>query len=282
MIGGSMRAAVVQSNPRLADVEGNLRECLERLEEAEGQGCELVVFTECALSGYMLNTREEAARCAEPVPGPSTDALADGCARHGLHCVLGLLELDGDVLRNTAVLVGPNGLIGRYRKSHIACIGADRFTTPGDDRYEVYETPIGRIGLQVCYDWRFPEITRVLALQGADVIAHPTNSPVAARALADFLPRARAAENAVFFLMSNRVGTENGTTFFGCSQVVDPLGRVVRVAGESEEVLLVADLDLGLARAKTKEPGDGEYAVRLFADRRPELYGAIGDVSPLP
>ncbi len=275
-----MRAAVAQSNPRLADVAGNLRECLKRLEEASAQGCDLVVFTECALSGYMLQTREEAARCAEQLPGPSTDALADACARHGLHCVLGLLELDGDVLRNTAVLVGPNGLVGRYRKSHIACIGADCFTIPGDDQYEVYETPIGRIGLQICYDWRFPEITRMLALQGADVIAHPTNSPVAARALADFLPRARAVENAVFFLMSNRIGTENGTTFFGRSQAVDPLGRVVCAAGETEEELVVADLDLELAREKTKEPGDGEYAVRLFADRRPELYGAIADLSP--
>jgi predicted amidohydrolase len=272
-----MRAAIVQSNPRLGDVERNLGECLRRAEEAAAQGCDLVVFTECALSGYMLATREEAARCAEPVPGPSTEALAAVCARHGLHCVLGLLELDGRILRNTAVLVGPDGLVGRYRKSHIACIGADCFTTPGDDRYEVHETPIGKIGLQVCYDWRFPEITRVLALRGADVIAHPTNSPVAARALADFLPRARAAENAVFFLMANRIGTESGTTFFGRSQVVDPFGRVLCDAGESDEELLVAELDLELARAKTKEPGAGAYAVRLFADRRPELYGGISE-----
>jgi predicted amidohydrolase len=274
-----VRAAVVQSNPRLADVEGNRGECLRRLEEAAAQDCELVVFTECALSGYMLGTREEAERCAEPVPGPSTDLLAAACTRHGVHCVVGILELDGSVLRNTAVLIGPDGLVGRYRKSHIACIGADRFTTPGDDPYEVYETPIGRIGLQVCYDWRFPEITRVLALQGAEIIAHPTNSPVAARALTEFLPRARAAENAVFFLMSNRVGTENGATFFGRSQIIDPLGRVLCEAGETDEPLLVAELDLELARAKTKEPGDGEYAVRLFADRRPELYAPVSDTS---
>lgn len=273
-----MRAAVVQSNPALGDLEGNLAACLERLEEAAAQACDLVVFPECTLSGYMLGTREEAVRCAEPVPGPSTDALAAACAELGLHCVVGLLERDGADLRNTAVLVGPDGLVGRYRKSHIACIGADRFTTPGDDSYEVYDTPIGRIGLQVCYDWRFPEITRVLALQGAEVIAHPTNSPVAARGLADFLPRARAVENAVFFAMANRVGVESDTTFFGRSQIVDPLGEVLRLAGEDGEEMLVADLDLGLARAKTKQPGE-QYAVRLFADRRPELYGAIGEPS---
>jgi predicted amidohydrolase len=173
------------------------------------------------------------------------------------------------------VLFGPAGIVGRHRKAHIACIGADQWTTPADDEFEVFETPIGRIGLQVCYEWRFPEVTRVLALAGADIVAHPTNSPVASRDLADFLPRARATENAVYFLMANRVGTEGGTTFFGRSQVVDPLGNVLAVADEEHVSLTVADVDVELARLKTKEPGEGGYTVRLFADRRPGLYGPV-------
>jgi predicted amidohydrolase len=266
-----MRAAVVQTNPALGDAGGNLANCLAELEAGAAAGCELLVFPECAVSGYMFAERDAALACAEAIPGPATDALAQACARLRVHCVIGLLERDGDRLRNTAVLIGPDGLIGRYRKSHIACIGVDRFTVPGDDPYEVFDTSIGRIGIQICYDWRFPEITRVLALNGADVIAHPTNSPSQAREIAEFMTRARAAENAVFFLTANRCGAEGGSTFFGWSQIVDPHGRRLAEAGDAE-ALVIADLDLELARAKTKAPGDGPYSVRLFADRRPDLY----------
>jgi 5-aminopentanamidase len=269
-----VRAAVVQSAPALGDVAGNLERCLDQLRIAALTGVTLVVFPECALSGYMFDERAAAWACAEPVPGPSTDALARACADHGTHCVLGLLERERERLRNTAVLIGPDGLIGRYRKSHIACVGADCFTVPGDEPFVVYETGVGRIGLQICYDWRFPEITRILALQGADVIAHPTNSPSASRELAEFMMRARAAENAVFCLTANRCGDEAGTEFFGLSQIIDPLGRRMAQA-QGAEAMLIADLDLALARSKTKAPGGGGYQVSLFDDRRPELYGPL-------
>jgi 5-aminopentanamidase len=270
----TVRVAAVQTDPRLGDVAGNLADCLAHLDRAAATGCHLVLFPECALSGYMFDDAEAAWSCAEPIPGPSTEALAAACARTGLHCALGMLERDGELLRNTAVLIGPGGVMGRYRKSHIACIGVDCFTVPGDEPYEVHHTPIGRIGLQICYDWRFPEITRALALQGAELILHPTNSPAAARELGDFITRARATENAVFFVTANRCGTERGTSFFGWSQIVDPSGRRIAEAG-AEETTITADVDLELARAKTREPRDGGYQVRLFADRRPELYGPL-------
>jgi predicted amidohydrolase len=225
----------------------------------------------------MFTDPSVASRAAIEVPGAETGVLLAACARLGLHCVAGVLERAGDTLFNTALLLGPEGLVGAYRKSHIACIGVDCFTKAGDETYRVFDTPIGRIGMQICYDWRFPEVTRALALAGAEIVVHPTNSPVAARDLADYLPRARAVENAVYFLMANRVGVENGTTFFGCSQVVDPLGVVMAMAGDAGESLVVAEVDLELAREKTKEPGEGQYAVRLFADRRPELYGPLTD-----
>lgn len=277
MTTGRMRVGIVQSDPQLGDVGGNLGRCVAGLDDAAAAGCSLVVFPECALSGYMFSDVESATRAAVEAPGPETDVLAATCARLRLHCVVGLLELDGDLLRNTAVLLGPDGIIGRHRKAHIACIGADQWTTPADDAYEAFDTPIGKMGLQICYEWRFPEVTRVLALAGAEIIAHPTNSPVASRDLADFLPRARATENAVYFLMANRVGNEGGTTFFGCSQVVDPFGTVIAQADDASEVLIFADVDLDLARQKTKEPGEGQYAVQLFADRRPELYGPVAE-----
>jgi predicted amidohydrolase len=272
-----VRVGIVQTDPQLGDVEGNLRRCLERLDEAAESGCKLVVFPECALSGYMFAAAAEAARAAIEVLGPETDALLAACARLELHCVIGVLERAGETLLNSALLLGPGALVGAYRKSHIALIGADCFTTPGEESYQVFETPVGRIGLQICYDWRFPEITRVLALGGAEIVAHPTNSPVAARELADYVPRTRAVENAVYFLTANRVGVEAGTTFFGCSQVVDPFGTVLALADDASESLILADVDLELAREKTKEPGSGQYAVRLFADRRPELYGSLAE-----
>jgi predicted amidohydrolase len=265
--------AVVQSAPRLGDVEGNLGSCLEALGQAAANGCDLVAFPECALSGYMFDDAEYARSCGDPIPGPSTDALARACALNGLYCVLGMLERAGELLYNTAVLIGPHGLVGRYRKSHIARIGADCFTTPGREPYRVHETPVGRIGLQICYDWRFPEITRVLALRGAEIIVHSSSSPVSSRELADFLTRARAAENGVFFVMANRCGREGDTAFFGRSQVVDPLGsRLAQANGD--ETVIMTELDLALAREKTKEPG-GAYQVSLFDDRRPELYAPL-------
>jgi predicted amidohydrolase len=272
-----MRVAIVQTDPQLGDVEGNVGRSIEWLEEAAAGGCALVVFPECALSGYMFADAAEARRAAIGVPGPEVDALLAACARLELHCIVGVLEREGETLLNSALLLGPAGLVGAYRKSHIACIGVDCFTTPGEKRYEVFDTPIGRIGLQICYDWRFPEITRVLALAGAEIVAHPTNSPVAARELADYVPRTRAVENAVYFLTANRVGVEAGTAFYGCSQIVDPFGTVIALADDASESLIVADIDLALAREKTKEPGEGQYAVRLFADRRPELYGPLAE-----
>ncbi|MGN6170879.1 MAG: carbon-nitrogen hydrolase family protein, partial [Solirubrobacteraceae bacterium] len=114
----------------------------------------------------------------------------------------------------------------------------------------------------------------VLALQGAEMIIHPTNSPIQAREIAEYITRARAAENAVFFVTANRCGNEMGTAFFGWSQIVDPRGRRVVEAG-AEETVLTADLDLELARDKVIEPQRGGYNVRLFEHRRPELYSRL-------
>src|SRR5207302_5410700 len=168
----------VQTDPRLGDLEGNLGRCLELLDEAAARDCELVVFPECAFSGYMLDSVDAVRAAAEPIPGATTQRLAAACARLSLHCVAGLLELDGARLRNTAVLVGPDGLVGGYRKSHIACIGADRFTMPGDDAYEVFETAVGRLGLQVSYAWHSPEYTSVLPLAAPLLVFNTTNTSV--------------------------------------------------------------------------------------------------------
>ncbi len=268
-----MRVAVAQIEPQLAEKERNLDECLTRLDEAAAAGAEVVVLPECAIPGYMFDSLDEAMPFAEELPGPSTEALEAACARLGIHAVVGLLERDGDLLRNAAVLVGPEGLVGSYRKTHLPFLGVDRFVTPGDE-LPVYETPLGRIGLEICYDLRFPEATRTLALKGADIVAHPTNFPLAARIQTELITVARAAENRIFLLSANRVGKERWAEFCGWSQIVDPYGRRLAEAGETEEALLVADIDLELARDKDYVI-PGEYELYLFGHRRPELYGSL-------
>jgi predicted amidohydrolase len=268
-----MRVAVAQLDPRLGEKERNLEACLARLEEAVAQGAELLVLPECAIPGYMFDSPDEAMPFAEEVPGPSTEALAAACARLNAYVVCGLLEQDGDRLRNSAVFVGPDGLIGNYRKTHLPFLGVDRFTVPGDE-LPVYDTPLGRIGVEICYDLRFPEATRTLALNGADVIAHPTNFPMAARIQTELITVARAAENRIYLLTANRVGKERTGEFCGWSQIVDPYGKRLAEAAVTGEALLVADVDVEKARDKDYVI-PGEYELYLFGDRRPELYGAL-------
>src|SRR4051794_23673990 len=268
-----MLAAVAQIEPKLGEKERNLAVCVARMEEAAGLGAELLVLPECAIPGYMFDSEAEGLGFAEEIPGPSTEALARECARLGLHVVCGLLERDGDSLRNAAVLCGPDGFIGSYRKTHLPFLGVDRFVVPGDE-LPVFDTPLGRIGIEICYDLRFPEVTRTLALRGADIVAHPTNFPMAARFQTEVITRARAGENRVYVLTANRVGKERWGEFSGSSQIVDPLGTRLAEAGETEEVLLTAEVDVEKARDKDYVI-PGQYELYLFGHRRPELYGAV-------
>lgn len=274
----TLRVAVAQTEPKLGEKERNLESCLALLEGAAAAGAQLLVLPECAIPGYMFDSAEEALPFAEEIPGPSTTALADACRRLDIHTVCGLLERDGDLLRNAAVLVGPGGLVGTYWKTHLPFLGVDRFVEPGDELH-VYETPLGRIGLEICYDLRFPEVTRTLALKGADIVAHPTNFPMAAKVQTEVITLARAAENRVYLLTANRVGKERRGEFCGQSQIVDPFGSRLAEAGETEEALLVGDIDLDKARDKDYVI-PGEYELYLFGDRRPELYGALVEETP--
>jgi predicted amidohydrolase len=268
-----MQVAVAQIDPQLGEKERNLATCFARMEEAAAAGAQLLVLPECAIPGYMFASGEEALPYAEEIPGPSSEALERECARLDLYVVCGLLERDGDTLRNAAVFVGPDGLIGSYRKTHLPFLGVDRFVVPGDT-LPVFETPLGRIGIEICYDLRFPEVTRTLALKGADVVAHPTNFPMAAKVQTELITVARAAENRIYLLTANRVGKERRGEFCGWSQIVDPYGKRLAEADEREETLLVGEVDLEKARDKDYVI-PGEYELYLFGHRRPELYGAL-------
>ncbi|MDQ1735293.1 MAG: 5-aminopentanamidase [Pseudonocardiales bacterium] len=253
------------------DVTANLERCLLALHEAHEAGCQLVVFPECALSGYMFSDRATALAAAVTADGDVVATLVGGCSSLRLYCVIGVLLTDGERLWNSALLIGPDGVVGRYDKTHVPQLGVDNFVEAGNRPYEVHETAIGRLGLQICYDWRFPEVTRTLALAGAELVAMPTCSPSSSAELADYIPRTRAVENAIFFVMVNRVGAEGPADFAGRSQAVDPDGRVLVDAGGRVGLVLV-ELDLDLARNKDRDQGDGLYQLHLMKDRRPDLY----------
>jgi predicted amidohydrolase len=268
-----IRVAAVQFDPTLGAVERNLARIEETVADAARQGARLVVLPECAVTGYMFDSLDEGMAVAQPIGGSVTDRLERLAADEGVHLVVGLLEQDGNRLFNCALLVGPTGIVGTYRKTHTLCLGIDRFTTPGDRSYAVYDTPIGRIGMLICYDLRFPEAARALGLGGAQIIALPTNWPRTSAIMPEVFARSRAAENRAFLVAADRIGTERSAQFLGRSVIVAADGTVVAEASMDDPETLIADLDLsraGLGRV-VFEPGLHE--MDLVGDRRPDLYG---------
>jgi predicted amidohydrolase len=267
--------AAVQMDCRLGDRTGNLAAIRAKLREAAQNGARLIIFPECILSGYCFSSADEARSSAEPLPGPTTDAIAADCRELGVFAVFGLLELDGDRLFNSAALVGAQGLIGSYRKTHLPCLGVDRCTIVGDRPFQVHDLGGLRIGMLICYDGSFPEPSRVLALQGADLIVLPTNWPPEAVGSARLITPARSLENRVFFAAVNRIGTERGFRFVGLSRICDITGDLLAVSEDDRETILYATIDPERARAKRIVNIPGEYEVDRIADRRPELYGEL-------
>jgi 5-aminopentanamidase len=267
--------AAVQTDPRLGDVAGNLAGIVSWVRHAADEGAELVVFPECAINGYRYESREEALADAQPVPGPAIDQLEDVAAQTGVHVAVGIVERDGDRLYNCAALVGPGGLVTKYRKTHIPFEAVDRFVTPGDIPLHVVETPVGRVGMLICYDLRFPEPARVLALSGVQIIVNLTNLPPPGWVQPEFVFRTRAAENRVWLVCADRVGTERGVDFIGRSAIVNPAGVTIAEAGESGEEMLVQQIVPGEADMKDLIFDPGVYELHLLRDRRVDLYGRL-------
>lgn len=274
----TVKVAVAQMDPKLGQNATNLARILALFREAARQGARLVVFPECAVSGYGFADLAAGYAAAETIPGPATGALAAVCRETGAYAVVGLLERCGDAnVYNSAALVGPGGVVGVYRKAHLPLLGVDRFTTPGDSGFRVWETAIGRVGMVICYDLRFPEATRVLALDGADIVALPTNWPDGSQNAPQLVTRTRALENRVFLLACNRCGEESGFWFFGHSQITDPGGDVLAEAGDGEE-LCYAEIEPAQARQKRIVLRSGTFELDTVGDRRPDLYGALAKV----
>jgi len=270
-----VKIAAVQIDPEITKNDENLEKILAETKSAAENGAELIVFPECALTGYVFSSREEALPFMESIPGASTERLAECCKELGVHVVYGLLEKDNDKCYNAAVLIGPDGLIARYRKNHLPFLGIDRFMDPGDEPFCVHQTPIGNIGLHICYDCNFPESARVMTLLEADIIVLPTNWPNGRGIVATHLVIVRAYENRVHVVAVDRVGNERGTPFIGCSQIVSAAGQRLVEASTDKEETIFAEVSLSEARQKHIVIKPGEFELDFIRDRRPELYDEL-------
>jgi predicted amidohydrolase len=224
------------------DVEKNLEKANLLIDEAVVKGATLLVLPELFNTGYRVE--ESDVELAEEIPGLTTDWLINHAKKHGIYLATAILEKGNckGLVYDTAILVGPGGLIGSYRKTHLWDKENIRFTK-GED-FPVFKTPIGTIGLQICYEVGFPEGARLLALKGADILLYPSAFGIARQYAWDIATRARALENGAFVIASNRTGIEKEETVFGgCSRIIDPTGRVLSEATDEDEVI-IAQIDL--------------------------------------
>lgn len=259
----------------IAEIDSNRARMLRKVAEAAEEGANLVVFPECSLTGYCYESFDEAWPHAESVSGHTVDAFTAACHATGMHVVYGFLESDGDRMFNALALVGPQGLVGSYRKIHLPKLGIDRFVSPGDRPFRVMDVDGLRVGINICYDCSFPESSRVMALQGADLIVLPTNWPPGALCTADYVPNCRALENNIYFMSVNRIGTERGFEFIGKSKICDPDGFDLEFANHREEAVLYAEIDPAVARQKRLVRVPEKHEIHRMHDRRPDMYGPI-------
>lgn len=269
----TLRIALAQlaAAPTQAD---NLRRGLEMMDRARAAGAGLIVFPELAFQRFFPQHErlEHAARLAEPIPGPTTAAVAERARALGLVTVMNLYETDGAgrFFDSSPVIDADGSLLGVTRMVHItdyACFHEKRYYHGGDRGAPVYPTQVGRIGVAICYDRHYPEYTRALGLAGAELVTIPQAGAVGEwpDGLYEAEVRTAAFQNGYFVALANRVGPEERLTFAGESFVVDCEGQIVARAKALEEDLLLADVELARCAAST--------ARRLFwRDRRPDLY----------
>jgi len=264
-----MKAGFYQFEPLFGKKEENIEKVLHVLKNVDA---DLIVLPEFFAAGYQFISQDEVSRLSEQVPhGYTTEMLAGLSRSKGMYIVAGLPEKHGEVFFNSAILTGPEGYIGTYRKTHLF-FEENLWFTPGDTGFEVFQTKIGSIGIMICYDWIFPESMRTLALKGAEVVAHPANLVL------PYCPSAmpiRCLENRVYAITANRIGTENRKEgqilkFIGTSQIISPDSTLCAKAPENEESLKISDIDLKKAMDKSLNPFNN-----IFQDRRPDMYRNI-------
>jgi predicted amidohydrolase len=263
-----IRLALAQISSKRENKTENLRKMEEITKKAKPQAADLVIFPELSLTGYVI--RDQIYELAETIPGPSSQKMEDLARRTGRYIIFGMPELSEKTkatVFNTAVFVGPEGYIGKYRKMYLpthSVFEEKRYFRPG---YQtgVFDTPIGKIGLCICYDLFFPEVTRLIRLKGAQLIISISASPAVRRGYFEILTAARALENTAFLAYVNLVGVEDGLQFWGGSRLVSPTGDLLAKAKYDEEDFVICEVNYNDLRAS-------ETFIPTLRDLRPELF----------
>lgn len=272
--------AVIQTAPRIYDLDHNLEQvdaALNSLQPAENR---LVVFPEMATTGYFFDTRDQVMQAAESIPeGPTTQLLISLAKKHQSHLVVGLPELDGDLIFNSAVVVGPGGYITKYRKMHLWNEEKLLFE-PGDLGMVVADLSFARVGVMICYDLWFPEQIRILRLMGADVIAAPAalvwnDTPAHIKKgyyMSNYVGMASAHLNQVYLALASQVGHYDDQWLFGSSFIANPYGWLVNEpAGDQEPEIIQTQVDFTAGRRLR-----GWSKLDNFDDdRRVDVYGPL-------
>lgn len=267
--GGSselMRVGFLQFNPVFGETHANVERAIQMVGT---QSVDLIVLPELFSTGYQFISMQEVRELSEEVPsGYTARKLQKLSKEKSVFIVAGMAERDGDSFYNSAVVTGPEGFMGIYRKTHLF-FEEKLWFSPGDTGFRVWKTPFGNIGVMICFDWYFPESARTLALKGADIIAHPSNLvlPHCPDAM-----KTRCLENRVFSVTANRTGSEqrggkDPLAFIGTSEIVTPSGNILYRASGDKEEFGSAEIDPQEAGNKNINPFNN-----LFDDRREEYY----------
>lgn len=271
-----LTVAGVQMDVQLGQVASNLARIGQLGAAAAARGARLIVFPECALTGYGFDSTESVAAVALTPDSPELHALTGWSRQWGAAIMVGTAWRQPDGRLRNAVLTFDQGRwVDTYFKVHLPWMGLDRFVVPGEQLHEPIEIAGAWVGIHICYEGGFPEVARSLALAGADLVVLPTNWPPGSGVSCRVIPSCRALENRVYFMAVNRVGEESGFRFIGNSSWSHPSGQEAERLSESEEGCLLATIDTAEARQKKLVIQAGSYEVDRIADRHPGLYGRL-------
>ena len=270
-----IKIVLAQISSKREDKEENLRRFEQATLKAKQQGADLVVFPELSLTGYVV--RDQIYELAETVPGPAIQRMENLAKNTGLHIIFGMPELSEKAratIYNTAVFIGPDGLIGKYRKMYLPThsVFEEKRHFRSGNQIAVFDTPLGKIGLCICYDIFFPEVARMVRLQGAELIVCISASPAVRRSYFEILTAARAIENTAFLAYVNLVGVEDGLQFWGGSRLVSPTGDLLAKAKYDEEDFVLCDVRYSDLRS-------AEAFIPTLRDLRPELFDQLKRLS---
>ena len=263
-----MKAGYFQYHPEFGAPKRNL----EKVEDSlAGIDADIIVLPELAFTGYFFEDRDELKEFAEVVSESTTvHRLLRLCKENTFYLVVGFAERSKRQLYNTALVIGPSGLLHRYRKLHLFNSEKEYFD-PGNIPLKPININGTSIGFMICYDWVFPEVTRSLAIQGVDIICHPSNLVLS---YCQKTMMSRCIENGVYAITANRTGTEirprGELTFTGQSQIVNTKGEVLVCSKEDNDDLVLQEIDPLAAKQKMLTENN-----HLLKDRRPEYYDVL-------